>query len=88
VGRLQETGFRTEAWYPGGTGVHSTPAVEPRTNAGGSQNGDSQGHPGGSRQQEGERRQNQSERPGWVEELDHSSDSGAQFQGATYGIGS
>jgi len=88
VGRLQETGFRTEAWYPGGTGVHSTPVVEARTNAGGSQNGDSQGNFGGSRQQEGERRQNQSQRPEWVEELDNRIAHGEQSQGASYGIGS
>ena len=88
VGRLQETGFRAEAWHPGGTSVQSTPVIEPRTGTGGSQNGDSQGHYGGSRQQEGERRQNGSARPGWVEELDGSIASSEQSQGASYGIGS
>jgi hypothetical protein len=88
VGRLQETGFRAEAWHPAGTPLQSTPAVEPRTSIGGSQSGDSQGHSGGSRQQEGERRQNQSQRPGWVEELDNRIAYGEQSQGASYGIGS
>jgi len=88
VGRLQETGFRAEAWHPGGTTVESSPVNELRTTTGGSQNGDSQGHSGGSRQQEGERRQNESERPGWVKELDTSIASSEQSQGASYGIGS
>jgi hypothetical protein len=88
VGRLQETGLRAEAWHPGGTTVQSTPVVESRTSPSGSQHGDSQGHSGGSRQQEGERRQSQSQRPGWVEELDNSFASGEQSQGASYGIGS
>jgi hypothetical protein len=88
VGRLQETGFRAEAWHPGGTTVESSPVNELRTTTGGSQNGDSQGHSGGSRQQEGERRQNESARPGWVKELDSSIVSSEQSQGASYGIGS
>jgi hypothetical protein len=88
VGRLQETGFRAEAWRPGGTVGQSTPVVEPRTSLSGSRNGDSQGQYGGSRQQEGERRQNQSQRPAWVEELDNRIAYGEQSQGASYGIGS
>jgi hypothetical protein len=88
VGRLQEPGFRAEAWHPGGSAVQSTPVVESRTNSSGSRNGDSQGNSGGSRQQEGERRESQPRRPGWVEELDHGIASGEQSQGASYGIGS
>ena len=88
VGRLQETGLRAEAWHPGGTTVQSTPVNETRASTAGSQNGDSQGHSGGSSQQEGERRQNGSARPGWVKELDSSIASGEQSQGASYGIGS
>jgi hypothetical protein len=88
VGRLQETGFRAEAWRPGGSTVQSTPVLESRTSHGASPNGDSQSYSGGSRQQEGERRQNQPQRPGWVEELDSSITSGDQPQGASYGNGS
>jgi hypothetical protein len=88
VGRLQESGYRAEAWRPDGTTVQSTPVGESRTSSGGSQNEDSRGHSSGSYQQEGEERQNQSQRPGWVEELDSSIASGEQSQGASYGIGS
>jgi hypothetical protein len=88
VGRLQEPGFRAEAWHPGGTTVQSTAANEFRTGANGSLNGDAQGHSGGSRQQEGGRRQNEAARPGWVKELDSSIAFNEQSQGASYGIGS
>ena len=85
VGRLQETGYRAEAWRPGGSAVQSGPVFESRTSPGGSHNGDSQSYSGGSRQQEGERRQSQPQRPAWVEELDNSIASGDQPQGASYG---
>jgi hypothetical protein len=88
VGRLQEDGFRAEAWRPGST-VASTPVLESRTNSGASQNGDGQSYSGGSHQRgEGERRQGQFQRPGWVEELENSTGGGEQSQGASYGIGS
>ena len=88
VGRLQETGFRAEAWRPGGSTVQSTPVLESRTSHGASPNGDSQSYSGGSRQQEGERRQNQPQRPGWVEEMENSTTGSEQSQGVNYGIGS
>jgi len=87
VGRLQESGFRSEAWRPGST-VQSTPVMEPRSSHAASQNGDSQPNSGGSHQQEGERRQGQSQRPAWVEELENSLDGAEPSQGAFYGIGS
>ena len=89
VGRLQETGFRGEAWRPGGTTAPSAPVVESHASASGAQNGDSHSFAGGSSQQDGGQRQNQSQqRPAWVEELDHSIASGEQSQGVSYGIGS
>jgi len=87
VGRLQESGFRAEAWRPGST-VPSTPVLESRTNSGASQNGDAQSYSGGSHQREDERRRGQSQQPGWVEELENSTRGGEQSQGASYGIGS
>jgi len=89
VGRLQENGFRAEAWRPGGVGVQAGPVLETRTTPGGSQNSNSQSHSGGSHQSPGERRQNQPQRPGWVEELENSVAGGqqSQAQGAAYGIG-
>lgn len=87
VGRLQENGFRTEAWRPGGYTVQAAPAAESRSSQSSSQNRDSQSY-SGSHQQEGERRQNQSNRPGWVEEMENSITGSEQSQGANYGIGS
>jgi hypothetical protein len=86
VGRLQESGFRSEAWRPG-SAVQSTPVFEPRSSHAASQNGDSQSNSGGSHQQEGERRQGQSQRPAWVEELENSINGEEQSQGVSYGIG-
>jgi hypothetical protein len=88
VGRLQDNGFRAEAWRPGGSTVQSGPVLETRSSPSGSQNGDSQSSSGNSPQQQGERRQNQSQRPGWVDELESSIAGGQQYQGVTYGIGS
>jgi hypothetical protein len=88
VGRLQDNGFRAEAWRPGGSTVQSGPVLEARSSPSGSQNGDSQSSSGNSHQQHGERRQNQSQRPGWVDELESSIAGGQQSQGVIYGIGS
>lgn len=88
VGRLQDNGFRTEAWRPGGSAVTSGPVLESRTTPGGSQKNDSQSYSGGSHQQPDDRRQSQSQRPAWVEELENSVAGGEQSQGAIYGNGS
>jgi hypothetical protein len=89
VGRLQDTGYRAEAWRPGGPTVQSTPVVGSGASPSGSRNADSQSFAGGSQQQPGERRQNQpQQRPAWVEEMDNSLASGERSQGASYGIGS
>jgi hypothetical protein len=72
VGRLQETGFRAEAWHPGAVAAPSANAFETPTSPGDSRNGDAQSQSGGSQQQPGERRQSQPQRPGWVEELEES----------------
>ena len=85
VGRLQETGFRAEAWRPSASTLASGPVPEFRTSPGASSNGNSQSYPGGSQQQQGERRQNQSQRPEWVEELEDSIARSRQSQGTTYG---
>ena len=88
VGRLQDTGFRAEAWRPGGATVQAGPVLESGSSQGAPQNRDSQSHSGGSQQQEGERRQNQPQRPGWVEELENTTNGNEKSQGANYGIGS
>lgn len=88
VGRLQETGFRAEAWRPGGSVIQSGPVSENQTNPGDSSKGQSQSYSGGSEQQPDKRHQDHSQRPAWVEELENSIAGGEQSQGATYGIGS
>lgn len=87
VGRLQENGFRAEAWRPGATPQYSATA-ETNHNPSNSHQGDSQSFSGGSQQQrQDERRQNQSSRPAWVEEMEGSLNGrDSQTQGATYGI--
>jgi len=88
VGRLQDNGFRAEAWRPGGSVVPSGPVLEPHSSPSGSQRDDSQPHSGGSHQQQDERRQSQSQRPAWVEAFENSTTGSEQSQGVTYGISS
>ena len=86
VGRLQENGFRAEAWRPAGS--IAQPAQVLQSHSSGTSHGDnSSSYSGGSAQQQGERRQNHSPRPGWVEQLE-STIAGEPSQGASYGIGS
>jgi hypothetical protein len=74
VGRLQENGFRAEAWRPGGTDSHPATVIETKSSSGSSASGnsqqDSQSGTSGSRQQSGQKQQNPSRRPAWVDELE------------------
>jgi hypothetical protein len=70
VGRLQESGFRAEAWRPGGPDPHSATVLETKSSSESSQSGDSQAGNSGSRQESGQRQQNPSRRPAWVDELE------------------
>ncbi len=70
VGRLQESGFRAEAWRPGGPDLHSATVLETKSSSESSQSGDSQPGNGGSRQESGQRQHNPSRRPAWVDELE------------------
>jgi hypothetical protein len=74
VNRLEENGFRTEAWRP--AGIVSGPGApnETRASSSHSPQGDPQQQSGGSGQQGGQRQHNQSERPKWVAELESSLD--------------
>jgi hypothetical protein len=86
VGRLQETGFRAEAWRPTGSSLLSGPTPEAHSTDNHSSNGDSQSQPGWSQKDRGQQDQNHSNRPRWVEELESSLTSGGQSVGGSYGI--
>jgi hypothetical protein len=70
--RLNATGYHADTWHPG-----QTVAAETSADSGNSQNsqqqqsqGDSQSHSGWSQQQGGQRDDNHSNRPRWIEELE------------------
>jgi hypothetical protein len=89
VSRLQETGFRTDTWRP----VH---AAAPASAASGTQQrttefrnqSDSQSSPGWSQRQSRDQRDHQqSNRPGWVEELEGSlTQAGEKSSGDKHGL--
>ncbi len=88
VGRLQENGFRAEAWRPGADS-HPATVIETKSSSGSSSSGnsqqDSQSGTGGSRQQSGQKQQNPSRRPAWVDELEARIDN-QHSTGESYGI--
>lgn len=86
IGRLQETGFRTEAWRPSSAGPVTGPTPETRSSDNHSSSGDSQSQSGWSQQDRGQQNQNHSNRPRWVEELESSLTSGGKSAGGSYGI--
>ena len=85
VGRLQESGFRAEAWRPAGLDSHSATVVETKSSSESSQSGDSQPGNSGSRQESGQRQQNPSRRPAWVDELEARMNN-QRSTGESYGI--
>ena len=70
VNRLDQGGYRTEAWRPAGMVSGSEPSSQAHTRSSDSRNPDSQSQPGWSQQERGQRDHNQSNRPKWVEELE------------------
>ena len=70
VDRLDQGGFRTEAWRPAGVVSAPEPSSQAHTRSSESRNPDSQSQPGWSQQERGQRDHNQSNRPKWVEELE------------------
>lgn len=87
VGKLQESGYRAEAWKPVQTAAQTPPAAESQSSPSNSRHGDGQAQPGGSNHNNGERNHPQSNRPRWVEELETSLSSGPN-QGESYGFSS
>jgi hypothetical protein len=77
VGRLQESGFRTDTWRPAGGTSPAGPAPETQNASSHTHGNDYQSNSGGSQQHSDQRDQNQSKRPHWVEELESSITMGA-----------
>lgn len=87
VGRLSESGFRTETWHPGGTtGQVASTARSAETSADTPQQ-DSQGRGNTSHQEQQRHGNQQSNRPEWLDELDGTM-SRNKSTGDTYGFGS
>ncbi len=74
VNRLQENGFRAEAWRPAGIVSGTGPLRETRESPSNSRGGDPQQQSGWSQHPGGQRNQSQSDRPRWVAELESSFD--------------
>jgi hypothetical protein len=72
VNHLEQSGFRAEAWRPGGVVSGPGGPAEVRPNPSEARGGNSQQQPGWSQQNRGQRDQNQGDRPKWVEELEGS----------------
>jgi hypothetical protein len=87
VGRLEENGYRAEAWRPAGVTTPVGQASESSHSSNNSRNTDSQAQPGWSQQDSGRRNQNQSNQPRWVEELESSMPSGGELVGDINGHG-
>ena len=87
VGKLQDGGYRTEAWKPVQSPVAAAATAETQNSSNQSHQGDSQSQPGSQQQDGGQRQQNQSNRPRWVEELESSLTSAAPALGESHGLG-
>lgn len=74
VNRLEENGYRTEAWRPAGIVSGAGPLREARESSSNSRGGDPQQPSGGSQHEGGQRGHSQSGRPRWVAELESSLD--------------
>jgi hypothetical protein len=86
VGKLQGSGYRADAWHPVQSSVAAGPTLESQNASNQSRQGDSQSQQGGSQQDGGQQRQNQSNRPRWVEELESTLTSREQTPGESYGF--
>lgn len=79
VGKLEDTGFKAETWRPAESAGPAAPTAETKNASNNSRNDDSQSQSGWSQQQSGgQRNQNQSNRPRWVEEMESSLSGGTE----------
>ena len=88
VGKLQGTGYRADTWHPVQSQVAVAPTLESQNASNQSHPGGSQSQPGWSQQDGGQQRQNQSNRPRWVEEMESSLTGRGQTSGETHGFSS
>jgi hypothetical protein len=86
VGKLQENGYRTEAWKPVQAAMAPAPAAESQNTSNHSNQQDAPSHSGGSHHDGGQRHQNQSNKPRWVEELESSLTSRMPIAGESHGL--
>jgi len=84
--KLSDTGFHSELWRPA---MHATASGDAQAtkNQGGNPGGDSPSQ-SGSQQGRGQRGQNQSQRPKWVEEFENGMQTASSSTGDTHGFGS
>jgi hypothetical protein len=82
--RLSENGFHAETWRPAASEGSAAPS-ENKNSSGNSGGGDSQ-QQGASQQGRGQREQNQTNRPPWVQEFENSLTSGAAPTGSSNGL--
>ena len=86
VGKLQSNGYRADAWHPAQSSVARGPTAESQNTSNQSRQGDSPSQQGESHQDGGQQRQNQSNRPRWVEELESNLTSSERPLGESYGF--
>jgi len=87
VGRLEQNGYRAEAWRPGGTVTSVQGTGESRQKEMQFQRDGSESQSGGSQQGRQQDSQNQSYRPRWVQELEGSISGGSNTNtGDSHGL--
>ena len=89
--RLNETGYHAETWRPGQPAAMESSATSPhnpshQSQSGGSQSDGSQSNSGGPQQDRGQRHNNPSNRPHWIDELESNLSGGAETSGQFNGI--
>jgi hypothetical protein len=85
--RLTETGYHTETWRPAASEAPAT-ASDNKNSSGHPGGGDSQQQQNSSQQGRGQREQNQSNRPRWVQEFETSLTTGTASTGDSNGFSS
>jgi hypothetical protein len=83
--RLNETGYHAETWRPGQQALEST-TTSSENPAHHSQSDGSQSHSGGPQQDRGQRHNNPSNRPPWIDEFESNLSGGTEQSGQFNGI--
>ena len=85
--KLSDNGFHSETWRPGVPSTAASTEAEASRNQNSNQNSGNPDSQSGSQQHgRGQRDQQNSQRPRWVEELESSTQSTSSFQGELYGF--